>query len=194
MYDKETTATRTGGRPKGSYRWPLIVGGLLGGHGGAVALAVNIAGRDNGNAVLPDYYERALAWDEMRLKAADSALLGWDVFLTASPLTNAEGQRTVRVEILDRFREPVEEAVVSMRYWHRAEGKAREARLEPVDGGPAGIYEAALPMARGGLYAVDLAAQVGELLHVSERELDVMSIDLSGERSSEEPAGPEEKE
>ncbi|MEM8711271.1 MAG: FixH family protein [Planctomycetota bacterium] len=168
---------------KASYRWPLIIVGFLAGHMGAMALAVNIAGRDNGNAVLPDYYERALAWDEMREKAADSAQLGWDVFVNASALTDAAGRRTLRVEVLDRFREPVKGAQVAVRYWHRAEGKAREATLSAVGEGAKGVYEAEVPMARSGLYACDLAIELGELLHVSERELNVAGVLLGGEEA-----------
>lgn len=182
------TNTQTPKR-EGSYRWPLIIVGLLVGHMGAMALAVNIAGRDNGNAVLPDYYERALAWDEMREKAADSALLGWDVFVNASALTDGAGRRTLRVEVLDRFGEPVNGAAVAVRYWHRAEGKAREASLPAVSVAGAGtsegtgIYEAEVPMARTGLYACDLAVELGELLHVSEREINVAGVQLEGEEA-----------
>lgn len=174
-----------------TYRWPMIVVGLLLGHVGAMALAVNIAGRDNGNSVLPDYYSKALAWDDMRAKAADSALLGWDVFVGTSPFVEENGRRTLRVEILDKFRNPVEGATVSVRFWHRAEGKAIDGVLAEVE--ETGVYEGLVPMAKAGLWSCELAAELGELLYVSERELRVVNVDElvgsdaeSGDDSGEE--------
>ncbi|MFT5734678.1 MAG: hypothetical protein ACJAQ3_001431 [Planctomycetota bacterium] len=169
-----------------SYRWPMIVVGLLCGHVGAMALAVSIAGRDNGNSVLPDYYARALAWDDMRAKAADSALLGWDVFINTSPFAAEDGRRNLRIEILDKFKNPVTEASVSVRFWHRAEGKAIEAVLSQA--GDTGVYEAAVPMASKGLWSCEIAAELGELLYVSDREIRVVNaaeLMESGSRSSE---------
>ncbi|QDV10035.1 FixH [Planctomycetes bacterium Poly30] len=158
-----------------SYRWPMIVVGLLVGHVGAMALAVNIAGRDNGNSVLPDYYARALAWDDMRAKAADSALLGWEVFVNTSPFLEENGRRNLRVEILDKLKNPVHGAKVSVRFWHRAQGKAVDGMLAEV--GETGVYQGMVPMTQPGLWNCDLAAELGDLLHVSARELRVVNAD-----------------
>ncbi len=165
-----------------SYRWPMIVVALLGGHVGAMALAVNIAGRDGGNVVLPDYYARALAWDEMRAKAADSELLGWDVHVNTSPFVEADGQRSLRVAIQDKFHEPVNGASVTVRFWHRAEGKAVEAVLA-LDG-ESGVYKALVPMTKPGIWSCDLAAEIGELLYVDTREIEVFN---AGDAVKSEP-------
>lgn len=51
-------------------RWPLIVAGLLVCHVGAMVWAATIATRRGGAAVIPNYYEKSLHWDEERATAA----------------------------------------------------------------------------------------------------------------------------
>ena len=51
-------------KPKRHLRWPLIVVGLLLGHMSLMFTAILIINRSKPDPVLPDYYQRALDWDQ----------------------------------------------------------------------------------------------------------------------------------
>ena len=57
------------------WRWPLLLALVLVGQAGGVIAMVVVSGRDASFAIEPDYYEKALAWDEAsRLRAASESL------------------------------------------------------------------------------------------------------------------------
>jgi nitrogen fixation protein FixH len=64
-------------KPAGSYRWPLIIVGLLLAHLTLMGWAVMQATGDPNNQVIPQAYQKSLAWDELKARRAASAALGW---------------------------------------------------------------------------------------------------------------------
>ncbi|MEM6673548.1 MAG: FixH family protein [Planctomycetota bacterium] len=159
-------------RPR-SLRWPLIIVGMLLTHVSAMMLAVKIASGDTGHAVLPDYYQRAVAWDDLQAEARASARLGWTASVTPSVLTDERGRREIRVVLHDRFGAAVEGAALTARTWHLAVGDpidvAFQASAEP------GVYVGRAAMERPGRWHVDLVADQGPSRFVETSELDLVS-------------------
>ncbi|MEM9382725.1 MAG: FixH family protein [Planctomycetota bacterium] len=155
-------------------RWPLIVVGLLATHVFAMLLAVKIATAGGGHTIVPDYYQKALAWDEMREDARTAAEMGWSVAVTPSVLTDEAGLREVRIVLHDRYGEPIEGASVAANTWHRAVGEARTfdaaAAAEP------GVYVGRAPMERAGTWELEVVATRGEDRFVHATVLDVASL------------------
>lgn len=139
--------------------WPtLIVLALL----GNVALGITlmrVAADDPHFAVEPDYYRKAVAWDSAQALAAATAALGWH----AEPMVGAVagGEPVpVAVTLTDRDGRPVAGAVVSLEA--RAVAHAAEPLATPlVPGAEPGRYEAALPVARTGLWELRVQAVRG---------------------------------
>jgi nitrogen fixation protein FixH len=132
-------------------RWILIVIGLLVGNAIAVVVLIGSAGGTSGR-VLPDYYDRAAAWDDTMAEAARSSALGWQV------QTQARG-RTVEVTLRDRAGAPLTGAAVSLRGFPRGNVDATAA-LDLVATGP-GQYRGEWPGAQGGLHDVTIVATRG---------------------------------
>src|SRR5262245_58187076 len=65
-------------RRSGAY-WPVLVVVLLSGGAAANIGMMLLATRDTSFAVEPDYYRKALEWNETMAQAAKNAALGWSV-------------------------------------------------------------------------------------------------------------------
>jgi hypothetical protein len=156
--------------------WPYAVVGLLGAHASAMMLAVHIAGGSSGHTVLPEYYDRASTWDEVRAAKARSEALGWTLDVTPETLGDGTGQRRVSLALRDAAGDPVAGAAVQVRVYHRSVGERREAAASAgVDGG----YVALLPMERAGAYEVETLATLDGQEFRDTRQVDVTAIEQS---------------
>ena len=59
-----------------SKRWPLIVVGILLTHVAGMSWAVVKFVNDKNSAVIPNYYEKAVRWDEIKAARARDAAAG----------------------------------------------------------------------------------------------------------------------
>lgn len=136
--------------------WGSLVVGLLGIQVLVGVGAVVIATADPSASIVPDYYEKALRWDDEKAARVASDALGWDATVSLSPAADRQGERTVVVSILDGSGEPVADADVRGRVYHHA----RAAEPVPIvfRGQGGGHYTATAPVARDGLWQFDLTA------------------------------------
>ncbi|MEM6568837.1 MAG: FixH family protein [Planctomycetota bacterium] len=170
MTTREEPEISTGAR----VRWPLIVVGLLATHVAAMLLAVKVATAGGGHTIVPDYYQKALAWDDMREEARNAARMGWTAAVTPSVMTDGQGLREVRILLHDRYGQPVEGASVEANTWHRAIGDAHVFSARPAD--EAGVYVGRAPMGRPGTWELELIATRGEERFVQATVLDVATL------------------
>jgi nitrogen fixation protein FixH len=137
--------------------WPVgIVALLAGGAGANVGLLV-IASRDASFAVEPDYYRKAVNWDQTMAQEARNAELGWRVAAAIEPA--GRGQARLRARVADRAGAPVTGARVTV----EAFASARAAQIVNVALVPegAGVYAAALPVGRPGLWELRVTVARG---------------------------------
>jgi nitrogen fixation protein FixH len=134
------------------HAWPIAVAVVL-----LLTVALNVvlvleAQAPNGAVVEPDYYHRAVRWDSTLTQARTNAALG---FLVDAGLESvAHGVARVRVSVRDRDGAPVDGAVVRIRALHNLDaGHPIHATLDPRG---AGRYETTAPLARHGLWELDL--------------------------------------
>lgn len=141
-------------RPKrrGVPRWAWIVVALLVTHTSAMIAAVVVAVDDPSFTAVPDYYERALAWDEHRDRQRTSDQLGWSATVEPSAL----GDRLV-VVLTDREGEPVTGVAGELTAYHHA--RANERRTVALVERGDGVYFATLDVARVGAWQLTLVAE-----------------------------------
>ena len=134
-------------RSRGWY-WPAGLAALLVGSAGANIALLVITSRDASFAVEPDYYAKALAWDETMAQQARNEALGWSLGLRVEP-TGERGRVTVAAGLTDRAGAPLLGAQLAIEARHNARAnRVLTAALEPR--GTA--YAAAMPLARPGLW------------------------------------------
>ena len=134
-------------RSRGWY-WPVGLAALLVGSAGANIALVVITSRDASFAVEPDYYAKALAWDETMAQQARNEALGWSLGLRVEP-TGELGRVTVAVGLSDGAGVPLPGARIAIEALHNARAsRVLTAVLEPRDLG----YAAVMPLSRPGLW------------------------------------------
>ncbi|MCA9288786.1 MAG: FixH family protein [Phycisphaerales bacterium] len=160
-----------------AWLWPVgLIALMCGSVGICVATAV-VAARDPSFALEPDYYDKALAWDESAAARAASDALGWTAEVEVS-LPGADGApdgaRTVSLRLRDSQGEPVAADRVEIAAFHHARMRDIQrlsvgAGDPAIDSGPgtlvlaeAGRWVWSLGEARAGVWQVRVRAARGQ--------------------------------
>jgi len=155
-------------RSRGWY-WPAGLAALLVGSAGANIALVVITARDASFAVEPNYYAKALAWDQTMAQQVRNEALGWSLGLRVDP-TDVRGRRMVTVDLADRAGAPVEGAQVAVEAFHNARAsRIFSAALTAQGQG----YAAAMPLDRPGLWEFRLRVTRGPEVFVATLTRDV---------------------
>jgi nitrogen fixation protein FixH len=140
---------------------PAVVLGFLGAHMLFVLTAITVAVGDPSFAVVPDYYQKAVDWDEQKAERAASDALGWTVEVIPSRAVSIRGERDVEVVVHDADGVPVTGAAVSVTVYHHARAShVVEADLSPADA--PGHYAATLDMRNEGVWDITLRITRGD--------------------------------
>lgn len=154
--------------PKRHLLWPLMIVALLAGHVLAVLVMVYVATRDRSFAVEPDYYQKALHWDDIAAQQRENARLGWTVAIAVGSSTSPLGQRTVSCRLSDRAGKPLEGAIIDVIAFAHVRADERLAGVMESQG--SGVYETTLRLRRKGLWEFRLVVRRGsEMLTYSEQ-------------------------
>lgn len=135
-----------------------------------VAVTVYFARNDPSASIEPDYYAKALGFEETIRLREESARLGWTATPTIS-WSRAPGAGTIRVELTDRDGASVTGADVSVVAFASARAAARQS-LDLLPAGPgANRYESALRLGRAGLWHLRITATRDGETFFSERDV-----------------------
>ena len=115
---------------------PAVVLGLLGGHMVFIMIAITLATGDPSFAVVPDYYQKGVDYDERKALLTQSAALGWSVEVNASPSADAIGQRELVVQVRDANGQTVQGLDMRVEAYHvaRASDPVTLACVEALPG------------------------------------------------------------
>jgi nitrogen fixation protein FixH len=141
----------------GRSRWPLYIIGLLATQAAGVGVMIAIATSDPSVAVEPEYYEKALAWDDAAASEAATKTLGWSALVTAGPLSSTD--RELSIALKDKAGRGIAEARVHVEMFHQA--RSGQRLTAELTGMGAGVYVARLPIQRPGLWEIRITAQHG---------------------------------
>lgn len=155
MTDKKDTSGRL---------WPFIIVGLL-----AVSVVANVillayATNDPAFAVEPDYYKKAVDWDDTQAAKAASAALGWRVVVEA-------GRDELKVHLFDKEGKPLSGANVQFEAFHNA--RANRVVKGTLEAEGPGLYAMNHDFGRPGIWEYRLvAARNGDtFLHTTQEEI-----------------------
>lgn len=173
-------ATPESQRPprRGGWIWPAIVIGLLSMQVGICGVSVYLATADRSFAIEPDYYRKAVAWDQTRAAQRAGATLGWRMRLTVEPQCDEFGRRLVELSLVDSAGAAVEGAQVEAIAFHHARANERQRIELPSQGG--GRFAATAPLRRAGLWEFRVRAQRGSDILEETMLLDLPATGASG--------------
>jgi len=160
------------------YRWPAIIVGLLVGHVVLMMFCVSYAVQNHTTAgVTPDYYNKALHWDESRQQQRVNAELGWRVTLTPAVFADVRGQRDVLIQVIDDQGKTIRDAEVTLDAYHAVYPKVHADHAQATDAGDEG-YRAVLKLNRGGLWRVTVRVQRGDERFVQTMDQRIATVEL----------------
>jgi nitrogen fixation protein FixH len=146
-------------RGQPGWQWPLLIVALLVGGAGANLGLMLAATGDASFAVEPDYYQKALHWDETMAQEARNAALGWTIAVVFERAAQPGAVKlTARVD--DRTGHAIEGAHVAVEAFHSA--RARRVLRATLTAAAAGRYSATLPLDRPGLWELRLRVERGD--------------------------------
>lgn len=140
------------------WHWPVLMVALLVGGAGVNIAFMIVANRDPSFAVEPDYYRKALEWDQTMAQEARNAELGWTISARLGPAGVGAGRLVATIR--DRAGALLGGATVTVEAFPSA--RAREiATLALAPTGEAGVYAATLPSGRPGLWELRMRVSRG---------------------------------
>lgn len=143
-------------RPRQSRRWPLIIVAMLVVHVLLMATATVIATHDRSFAVMPNYYEKALKWDQSQADKRASEQLGWKLTMEPSETIDPIGRRTVTFVLVNIDNKPIADATVELSYFHHSH--ATDVATAKFTTDAQGKATATLPMRFSGFWDINCVA------------------------------------
>lgn len=143
--------------------WPIAMSAIL---AGTVALnfwVMHLARSDPSFAVEPDYYARAVHWDDELAQRRRNAALGWRLSSTVSrAAAGAADTARLRVRLTDAAGRPLGDATVAVEAFAVARSATvHRARLAAADG-TTGDYDGRLDMRQPGQWELRVVATRGD--------------------------------
>ena len=142
-----------------SSRWALAPVGLLACSVVGLSWMAIVAASDPNFALEPNYYQKAIHWDQTQAQAADNQRLGYQFSLPKRVPLDAHGHASVVVRILDRAGQPVTGARLVAEAFPNAYSD-RISQLSFSEREP-GSYVAEVVAGRAGLWELRLSMNDG---------------------------------
>ncbi len=145
--------------------WPMLVVLMLLSHVTLMMVAVRYAtgGSQGEHAIVPDYYDKALAWDQTRATQSASDALRWRATLSTTQGASAS-QRTLSLTLLDADGQPVDTTDAVVHYYHLSQGQDVR-RLQLLAVAP-GRYEGTMSIHHPGFHQFELTCTRGPSKYV----------------------------
>ena len=148
--------------------WAWVPVGLLVTCLGGLGVMLAIALDDPGFGVEPEYYAKAVAWDEKQAQDRINTELGWSAPILVEPGSNGA---TLELQLADKARMPIVDAQAGITAFHV--GRSAKHLEAPLKHRGEGRYVGRLPAARSGLWELRLEIKRGSqrFTQVSRQEL-----------------------
>lgn len=114
-----------GGFWKSGKQWPLLVVGLLLAQFCISGTTIYLAHSDPHFGVEPNYYEKAVHWDDTARQRETNRKLGWKAAVAISPDADGNGRRQVTVTIMDADGAAVQQAKIDVESFHHLSSSQR---------------------------------------------------------------------
>ncbi|MEM6363001.1 MAG: FixH family protein [Planctomycetota bacterium] len=133
-------------------RWGSLVVGMLALQLALGAAAITLATNDESVAVVPDYYERSLKWDESRATRVASEKLDWTVTIEA--VDQSLPVASLKITLVNNAGQPVAIQSGTLTLYHHARARnLNHIRIAPTDSGMINVDQC---FVRSGLWEVEL--------------------------------------
>lgn len=158
-------------RPNAGKFWAWVPAGLLSSMLLGLGSLAYIAADDPGFALEPNYYDKAVRWDEAQAEARESLASGFRLELTKPLCVDPRGDVELSLSVTDRDGLPVANAEVTVEAFANA-AASRVERVVLRQIAP-GAYRANISRGIAGLWELRLAVRKGALRYKQVMRRDV---------------------
>lgn len=134
-------------------------------------IAITVTATDSSHAVVADYDEMALKWDEVKRMQNESASLGWKCEIVIGDTADVLGNRNLTLTLNDSNQSPVKDVTVELTAFHCAHA-ANKLPLTMTETEP-GVFSAVLPVKKFGRWQFDGKAFNEHQLYLIDQELKI---------------------
>lgn len=159
-------------RQRGWY-WPLIIVGMLLVHASLIVGTIIYVGGKRDTYVDPDYYAKAIDWDNQREMKELAEKKGWDVSISAIPVGDDQAQRVISVTLTDQQGAAIDDAIVHVVCFNPNEMSNRVS--QELDRQGRGVYEHKMPIERPGIWSCSITIQRFGETALIDTEFDVLT-------------------
>lgn len=164
----------TNSRQRKGWIWPFAIAIVLLVSAGSNIVIMLVARSDKSFAIEPDYYQKALDWDDVMAQEERNISLGWHVDARVDLGSGPDSGRVV-VTLTDSLGEPLQRASVDAVALHNARAAVRMGATLSEEG--PGVYSASIAADKAGLWDVIITAQKGP-----DRFVQTVRVDASSPR------------
>ncbi|MBX7169167.1 MAG: FixH family protein [Pirellulales bacterium] len=147
---------------KARWLWGAVIVGLLLFQIAACLLIIYLATSDASMAVVPEYHEKALHWDDAQAAQRASDALGWQASWAFDDTVDVLGRREIRLSLHDASGRPVGGAMPTVEVFHHAHAAAAERFTLVELGSGSGLYSFVARVSRPGIWELRLRAVRGQ--------------------------------
>lgn len=151
--------------PRRGTLWPVMLLALLGGQMAFVLIVAYVASSDRSVGIEPQYYEKALKWDDQARQEQTNRDLGWHIAVQVSDPFGKSHERRLSCRLQDRVGWPLADAAVEVTAFHNARSNDRLTITLTESGN--GDYFADVPFQRDGFWELRFTARRGADLFTS---------------------------
>ncbi len=132
-------------------------------------VALALTANDPSHAVIADYEQKALNWDQSQSERLASAALGWQADLNVDSHRDVRSYHPLELVLRDRDGRPLETAGVTLQAFHT--GRAADVqRLELTPTDP-GRYTGKIRVERAGYWQFNGRIEIGDQLFLLDQRL-----------------------
>lgn len=122
-------------------------------------IAIALTQADPSHAVAPGYADRGSKWESTREQVAKSRALGWRAELNTVVAVGGGAGSTVEIRLVDNAGQPIADAQVEVRAFHRA--RAALAQERAMTAAAPGEYTASFDLSPNGHWQFEIKATRG---------------------------------
>ncbi|MCC6428945.1 MAG: FixH family protein [Phycisphaerales bacterium] len=158
------------------FAWPMPVFLLIGLNVAIVAITIYAAASDPATATEPDYYAKALRFDQVIRQRETNSRLAW--LLTPAFEGSPTGASvSLRIHLADQAGKPIPDALItSVCFANTRSAERQELTLSPIASSP-GDYTAPIRITRPGLWQLRMSVLRGPDTFTHDTELLVPGFD-----------------
>ena len=141
---------------KSGKQWPLLIVALLAGQFAISGTTIYLAHSDPHFGVEPNYYEKAVHWDDTARQRQANQTLAWKPQIEIATKAAGGGQREVSLSLRDANGEAIEQAAIQVESFHHLNSN-RRAHWTMLETAP-GRYTGSPEMPNAGVWELRFTA------------------------------------